>query len=295
MKLAVQYSEPLAELVKTGQVTLDYFKCPAWPDLVQQAQAIRPTYVHLPLQVGRPDVDVYDFETKAPVDWGRMERILTLSDTTYVNVHLSAPVRDYPDIPLESTDPAHVELLAERNIAGIEAAIQHFGAERVIAENTHHSHGDVIRAIYMPDVTRRVIETTGCGFLLDISHARLAARHLGQDARAYISALPLEHVREVHFTGIQRLDGAWLAALQETEGAAAFAARYGGRVMDHLPLTEADWDDYGWMLAQIRSGAWAEPWVVALEVGGVGHFWGEVATRMPYLEQVPRLYAELHG
>ena len=52
IKLAVNYSDATADLLRRGHVDFDYFKTPAWPDLIATAQALRPVNVHFPLLVG---------------------------------------------------------------------------------------------------------------------------------------------------------------------------------------------------------------------------------------------------
>lgn len=52
MKFAVNYSTEGAELLRQGQIELDLFKCPAWPDLLPEARALRLAHVHFPLIVG---------------------------------------------------------------------------------------------------------------------------------------------------------------------------------------------------------------------------------------------------
>jgi hypothetical protein len=69
-----------------------------------------------------------------------------------------------------------------------------------------------------------------------------------------------------------------------------FIARFNGHLLDHLPMTPADWDFTTWAMDQVRSGAWAEPWVVTFEYGGVGSFWEMVADRDVLARQVPRLH-----
>ena len=55
MKFAINYSEPAAQLQATSTIQADYFKCPAWPDVVKKAHQQLPSYVHLPLIVGQGD------------------------------------------------------------------------------------------------------------------------------------------------------------------------------------------------------------------------------------------------
>ena len=126
--------------------------------------------------------------------------------------------------------------------------------------------------------------------LLDISHARLAAHHLGMDAWDYIHALPVERIREIHVTGIQHFDARWVALLRRAGLDAGVIQGLVGRLVDHLPLTADDWAFAAQSLDHIRRGVWGQPWIVALEYGGVGPVWEAVTDMEVLREQIPRLY-----
>jgi uncharacterized protein len=51
------------------------------------------------------------------------------------------------------------------------------------------------------DFLREVIRRTGCGLLLDLNNAHVSCTNHGLDADAYIDALPLHAVGEVHLAG----------------------------------------------------------------------------------------------
>jgi uncharacterized protein (UPF0276 family) len=52
-----------------------------------------------------------------------------------------------------------------------------------------------------------VLARTGCGLLLDIGHARVAAAQLGVQAVDYLSQLPLERVTQIHLSGPREKNG----------------------------------------------------------------------------------------
>jgi len=64
---------------------------------------------------------------------------------------------------------------------------------------------------------------------------------------------------------------------------------YAGHEIDHLPMTNADWQFAEWSLAQIHSGAWREPWSVSFEYGGVGALWEAVTDAELLAADMPRL------
>jgi uncharacterized protein len=295
MKLAVNYSAATADLLQRREITFDYFKCPAWPDLVATAQMLRPVNVHFPLLVGAGRGDAVDSETGTAPDWGHFENLLARTGTPLINVHLAAPPRDYPGVPLDTGDPSHIEWVTERLIADVSAVVRRFGAEHVIAENNPPSADDCLRPAYLPEVITRVVRETGCGLLLDLAHVRLAAAALGMDVRRYASALPVERIREIHITGVQRIEGRWLARMAEHNVPPATIDAMAGRTLDHMPMTDEDWPLTEWAMGQIRSNAWREPWIVTFEYGGVGALWESVTDAGVLQNQVPRLHTLVAG
>lgn len=295
MQVAINYSREAATLCKAGQVQVDVFKCPAWPEIVDEALAIAPVYIHFPLNVARDLDSAIDTETGAPIDWQRIELLLARTDTPYVNLHLAPETDAYPDIPVDSTTPAHIERITADAIRSVEAATRRFGAERVILENVPDAGNQVMRPALLPEVLSHVVKATGCGFLLDISHARIAADFLGIDAHDYINALPVEHLREIHVTGIHRLTTHMIDMLRAAGIKNSAYERLVGRLVDHLPFTDDDWYFLDSCLEQIRNGAWHAPWVVAFEYGGVGGLWELVGDQSVMASQLPRLYDAVHA
>jgi uncharacterized protein (UPF0276 family) len=289
MKLAVNYSAATAELLRRGDVDFDYFKTPAWPDLIATAQALRPVNVHFPLLVGYGIGDALDGETGQPPEWGKIEALLAQTGTPLVNVHLVAPPPAYPGVPLDTDDPTHIDLITERLIADVSAVVHRFGAERVIAENNPPNADECLRPAYQPEVISHVVRESGCGLLLDLAHVRLAAGALGLDARWYAEALPVERIREIHVTGVQRVEGRWLDRMRQQGVAPAEMERLAGRLTDHLPMTDEDWSLYVWAMAQIGAGHWSRPWIVTFEYGGVGPLWEALTDADALRTQAPRL------
>jgi len=288
MQFALNYSHPAVELFRAGRIAFDLLKCPAWPDLVAEARQIHPTYVHFPLRAGMGIGDAFDTDTGAPADWRAIESLLQQTGTPFVNLHLTQTAADHPDIPPGDPDP---DRLLERMLRDVRAVVARFGAERVVVENLHGGRGTHLRPAILPQTIRRVVEETGCGLLLDVSHARLAARLLKMDARQYIAALPTGRIREVHLTGLQRFEGHWVERLRRAGVDAETIAHWAGHLTDHVPLTGADWDFTAWVMEQIHSGAWGRPQIVAFEYGGVGPLWSAITDRDALAAQVPRLYA----
>ncbi len=235
MEFAVNYSPEAAALLADGSIEIDRFKCPDWPNLIAEAAETRPVYVHFPL--------ITDEARLTKVDWAEVERLLVSTETPFVNMHMMAPA---------DGDPADA---VEGIIRAVRSVTARFGAERIILENVPYygAMGDILGNRFLPvcvepQTIRRILDETGCGLLLDISHARISASYLKRDARDYITALPLDRIRELHITGLGPV---------------------GERMVDHMPMTEADWSMIEWAFDAIHRRLWGQPCTVALEYGGV--------------------------
>jgi len=290
VEFAVNYSFAAADLLGQGQVQIDRFKCPAWPDLIAAVQDIYPIYVHFPLRVGSGINDAADMKTGQPADWSQVERLLTQTNTPFVNLHMVPSPRDYPDIPPHSIQSEHVEMLTEHMIQDARAVVERFGSERVILENVHARVGRLLPAAHLPEAICCVIEESDCGFLFDLSHARMAAHDLSMDIKEYISGLPTARIREIHVTGVQRVDGHWIDVAYRAGVDVATTHTIAGQLADHLPMTDQDWVLAAWAMEQVRSGAWGAPRMVTFELGGVNGLYEAVAGKDVLAAQIPRLY-----
>lgn len=246
MLFAINYSTQAAQLCMQGRLEVDRFKCPDWPEMIVEAQKLRQVAVHFTLKAGRGKT--------RKADWEQIARWLDQTETLYVNLHLEPRPEDYRSLsagmPVDTVDPAHQRQVLEQTLDDVWLAVRRFGAERVIVENApYRPSGNLLRPAAEPEYLTQVVQQTGCGLLLDISHAMISAHHLGLTAQEYMSRLPVQQLRELHFAGVHNLDG-WL--------------------QDHLPALPADWEALSWVLQRVQSGAWPDPWLLAFEYGGVG-------------------------
>lgn len=263
MKLAVNFSPPTSSLYQSGQIQLDFFKCPPWPDMVAEALGIGAVAVHFELRAGTGRLH----ETP----WAAIEDFRGQTGTPYVNLHLAPLINDFPDMHADTRDPADACRILDALLSDVYAVTEHFGPENVIVENiTYYGPQDkFLRPGMLPETICRIIEETGCGLLLDISHARIAARYLGMDEKTYMQQLPTECLRELHFTGIHEI---------------------ANRPQDHLSALASDWQSLEWVLERIHKDEWARPWLLAFEYGGVGKFFAENCDPQVIATQVPRLW-----
>jgi uncharacterized protein (UPF0276 family) len=173
--------------------------------------------------------------------------------------------------------------------------VEKMGPERVVIENDYDFVGRNLSPAFLPEVISRVVEETGCGLLLDLAHARLASNYFGLGARDYIDELPTAQIREIHVSGVQPLEGWWAERLSQVGGDLGHVRNLFGRLVDHLPMTEADWSLCEWAMRRIHDGAWGQPWAVTFEYGGLTGFFRATTDKGILADQIPRLYTLVTG
>ncbi len=135
-------------------------------------------------------------------------------------------------------------LTAEEGLALLCRAVAEISARLpvpLLLENVDPLVPPEVCAAPRPEFIRRVLDSTGCGLLLDTAHARVSAAALGIDVHDYLEQLPLERAVELHVSGPRWREG---------------------RLADvHEALLEEDYDLLRWVLARAR------PSVVTLEYG----------------------------
>ncbi|MAS34755.1 MAG: hypothetical protein CL610_12160 [Anaerolineaceae bacterium] len=261
MQFALNYSPPAAALLADGKIEIDLFKCPDWPDMIEQAGKQRPVYVHFPLVAGQQNVGEVGLEQVA--------RLRASTCTPFVNTHIGARYQDL-------ADPEDADAAVEHMLRDVRPLVDHFGADSVMAENIPYPDifQDKPAIDVLPNVICRVIQESGCGLLLDTAHARLAADSLEMDVYAYIERLPVDRLREVHVTGV--------------------GLNREGIPEDHLPMTDDDWELFGWVLDNIHRGRWPAPRIVACEYGGIGPMFDWRTEPDVIAQDIPRMYAMVH-
>lgn len=242
--LAVNYSQMAATLVETGAMEVDFFKCPNRTRVLEKARRQRPVYVHFPLYSGRCMGEVADLDAVA-------ER-LQKTGTPYVTTRLD------PQIEPQTGMMGGLFSAIDRTLRNVRTLAAHFGTDRVIVENAPYykeqaRHGSMAAE---PAFIRQVVEETGCGFLLNLAHASVAARSMEMDARLYLSLLPVEALRALHVAG---------------------TPTQAGPLREPVPMTDPDWALFDWVVERIGEDAWGTPRIMALEYGGVGP-WFEART-----------------
>ncbi len=261
-ELAVNYSPESFQLRENGVIQFDRYKLPDWPELIKEVKGRFPLYVHFSLSAGLP--------RSTPVDWGWMREIMAATGTPFLNLHLNAPN------DLDPLDDFYAQKVVGWMIRDVEEACRETGPDIVIIENPpwQNSIEPWLLTPALPEVTQAVVEETGCHFLLDLAHAAISAHSAGISPFEFISSLPVEHILEMHVTGIHS---------------------YNGRLRDHLGMTEKDWELFDWALENIRLGNWHCPRLISFEYGGLGSIFRWRSDPAVLQRDVPILFARIQS
>ena len=260
MKLAVNYSNTLIDLIKEQSVGIDLIKCPDWEGMLEEARPYGPITIHFDLHVGLGEI--------VNLDLSRIERLKNQTATPHVNAHLVTP-RQFN--AASKTELQKIQDLWRKELGIL---VDCFGPDHVALEHFPYTMNNPhIRAAADLQNYSQVIEETGCRLLLDLAHARITADTLGIDVKDYIQGMPLNRLVELHTTGVQM---------------------HAGVLTDHFRLGQEDWAILEWALGEIRAGKWLEPRLIAFEYGGVGDVFVWRTDVNVLRTQIPRLYKMIH-
>lgn len=193
MKLACNYYPETEALVRAGKIDIDYFKFPAlgyqmdilsdedaFAGFAARVGALRPILLH---GLYPSTHDVSSPALAEAFDFAAMDRFIRMTETPGVSFH-PGPGKDGLGVIIKN-----LRFLSER----------YAHMDFVSVENIPPTPCD--NPLAQPEVITEMVTQSGCSLLLDISHAYCAARALGEDFRAYLSKLPLEHIYEIHING----------------------------------------------------------------------------------------------
>lgn len=256
MKLAVNYSTPLDHLLRQNLIETDLIKCPDWQGVVNAALKLRPVCVHFDINIGLGRVSQLEPQS--------IQQLMKITATPHLNCHFAALTA------LDKNRASDRRVLVNNWKNELKILKEDFPEYRLVAENLP---GEPYSAEYsiacMPELISEALNETETGFLLDLSHAMIAARNSHQELDRYLEKFPLQRLQELHITGVKP---------------------YRGFLTDHFELTTQDWEVVRWAKAQIERGYWPEPEIVAFEYGGIGEVFGWRCREEVLFEQVPVLY-----
>ena len=151
--------------------------------------------------------------TAGPLDHAHLGRVADLArriEPGLVSEHLSWSVTGgvyFNDLlPLPLTEEALAVVAA--HVGEMQDAL----GRAILVENPstylEYSHSTIGEPEFLAELVRR----TGCGLLLDVNNVFVSAGNHGHDANAYLAAVPVDAVGEIHLAGhsTRDIDGALL-------------------------------------------------------------------------------------
>ncbi|MBG0770061.1 MAG: DUF692 family protein [Anaerolineaceae bacterium] len=235
IKLFCDHSPGLAHLYGTHQVPLDGIEFTPF-NSPNQIEALRSAYPELPFVFHASNVG------RAPFSLRKLSRYnRACSESTWVSIHLAlvpslvlfSAFRLGVTLPMAAPDQLERRFI--RQVGRLSASV----SLPLIIENMPAT--PLLNNSFESDpaTIRRVLSSLDTGLLLDLAHARVAVAFQKMTIEDYLLELPLERVREVHISGVRKVDGVVRDA--------------------HETLHEADYDLLAWVLQRIT------PEVVTLE------------------------------
>ena len=148
-----------------------------------------------------------------------------------------------------------------RVCAHVQQAQEHLGC-RLLLENPATYFAFECSTVAEAQFLGEVVARTGCGLLLDLNNAHVGCVNRGADARAFLRALPLHAVAEIHLAGFARdADAAGAPLLIDDHGSAVDPAVWAlyRHVIERLgPVpTLVEWDNEvpAWPVLLAQAGA----------------------------------------
>ncbi len=243
MRLAVNFSPDAADLLTAGRIDFDAFKVPDWDEVIEVARELRPVEVHFPLQLGTLDI--------ATADLDRVAELLADTATPCLNFHVAPSRERFGEVAVDDVSTEARRIVLDGLLADLGPFARRFGADNLVFENLPYRGPErgLLQAGVDPRLLSDLVRESGCGLLLDLSHAVITADTLGADVESYLKELPTAALVDLHVSGVRELDGS---------------------LRDHMPLTTRDWELMDRVVQRIAAGAWPVPRFVALEYGGIG-------------------------
>ncbi|MCL2255118.1 MAG: DUF692 family protein [Lachnospiraceae bacterium] len=197
-KIGCNWSLELFDLITNQQVSVDYIKTGAFgafDEYFQTMRSLKPILLH-----GLSHYETAGMKNSGIVDFDRANRLLAECGSPHYGLHLAITNADMaPDMSIKD--------IPER-MAKVVQIFKKKLAVPLLLENIPESPQEIVLYDYFPysaaEQIAKIIYDNDVGFLLDLTHAKIACMTRGWDVRDYLRALPLERIREIHVNGAGR-------------------------------------------------------------------------------------------
>ena len=229
MNFSVNYSEALITLLRASAVEIDAIE---WVDKLEPSLIAR-TRAEFPELA----FHFHPGRMHASQKWlAHLQAYLqACPETPFVSIHLAPLPALWTQARMQRgwLLPGPIPAFAIQRFIKDVRRLQHQVKLPVILENMPSLHTKRYRFESEPAVITRVLEETQTGLLLDLAHARIAARARGISPQEYITALPLERTQQIHLAGVREGPDGWLYDA-------------------HEPLMEEDYQLLAWTLERTK-------------------------------------------
>lgn len=204
IRLGVSVSRTAAQLAAQNQLDVDYVVWYGQMGLngLDRILPYKPLLLH-------DLADIFWLNYADPFDPAVMDTTRQILDKIHcpwlsTGIGASAEPQAHRHDPYREADP---ERLQPREVV-IENIIQHgkrlqeWAGIPLLLENFNYHPTRAYEYICEPGLFGDLISAIGCGVLLDLGHARISAWNMPEwsgDVAAYLNAMPLDKVREIHF------------------------------------------------------------------------------------------------
>jgi len=212
MKLSVNYSEALITLLRIPAVEIDAIE---WVDklelgLIAQRRAEFP---------GLP-FHFHPGRMQTGKNWRSrlLDYLQACPESPFVSIHLAPLPTLWTNARINRgwVLPGPIPALAIWRFIRMVNSLKQQVEPPVILENMPSLHPKRYRFESDPAVIAKVLDETQTDLLLDLAHARIAARARGISSQEYITALPLERTQQIHLAGVREGPDGWLYDAHES-------------------------------------------------------------------------------
>ena len=203
--LIADLSDPLLDLIALDDSIVDGVEVGPWSS-IEQIIAYREKLPDLPFIFHGTNLIAEVGENSGVEE--RIQKYLTCTGSPWASVHLSVwdagmleRLMRGERLPLPDPEQALARLLRRLD------TLVNLVSVPVLVENIEPLPLDGYDFWSRPEYICRVLEKSGCGFLLDTGHLRVSAERFGMNVETYLGQLPLERVVEMHVSGPRRRDG----------------------------------------------------------------------------------------
>lgn len=237
-RLTANYSESLAKLLRSGEVSIDGVEVGPWMP-IEKILSLREEFPNLRVQFHAGSfISRYKYW---PGALKQLSKYHSCTQSEWVSVHIE--LLHIWTFLMSSRFGIHMkppnEEHAKNNFVRILGKLKDNVEMPIILENLPSLHQEKYAYAAAPSAITEIIRATDSGLLLDISHARIASSYQKISVENYLEKLPLDRTIQVHVSGARKING----YLQDV----------------HEPMQEEDYEILKWVLGKTK------PKVITLE------------------------------